>query len=295
MVNPMRRFVIVLASLALVAVSCSGGTDSGAGEPLIAASFYPLAWIAEEISGGAIKVVDLTPAGVEPHDLEMSPSQVGMIGEADLVLYIGGGFQPALEEVIKPSDAPALDVLEGMDLMEGGAQEGEARDPHVWLDPIRLSEIARRTALAMSEAFPDQSDELMQRAGALEDRLLELDRDLQDGLAECDRHEIVTSHAAFGYLADRYGLEQIAISGFSPEAEPSPGRIAEVIDLARAHGVTTIFFETLVSPDIAETIAGEIGVETAVLEPLETEPDEGDYLDAMARNLETLRRALGCT
>lgn len=295
MVNPMRRFVIVLASLALVAVSCSGGADSGAGEPLIAASFYPLAWIAEEISGGAIKVVDLTPAGVEPHDLEMSPSQVGMIGEADLVLYIGGGFQPALEEVITPSDAPALDVLEGMDLMEGEAQEGEVRDPHVWLDPIRLSEIARRTALAMSEAFPDQSDELMQRAGALEDRLLELDRDLQDGLADCDRHEIVTSHAAFGYLADRYGLEQIAISGFSPEAEPSPGRIAEVIDLARAHGVTTIFFETLVSPDIAETIAGEIGVETAVLEPLETEPDEGDYLDAMARNLETLRRALGCT
>lgn len=276
----------VLASLALIAASCGGGTDTGAGEPLIAASFYPLAWIAKEISGGAIEVVDLTPAGVEPHDLELSPSQVGMIGEADLVLYMGGGFQPALEEVIEPADAPALDVLEG---------EGEVRDPHVWLDPIRLSEIVERTALAMSEAFPDRSDELLQRADALGDRLLELDRDLQDGLADCDRHEIVTSHAAFGYLADRYGLEQIAISGFSPEAEPSPGRIAEVIDLARAHGVTTIFFETLVSPDIAETIADEIGVETAVLEPLETEPDEGDYLDAMARNLETLKRALGCT
>lgn len=290
MVGSMRRFVNVLASLALIAASCGGGTDTGAGEPLIAASFYPLAWIAKEISGGAIEVVDLTPAGVEPHDLELSPSQVGMIGEADLVLYMGGGFQPALEEVIEPADAPALDVLEGMDLTEGGA-----RDPHVWLDPIRLSEIVERTALAMSEAFPDRSDELLQRADALGDRLLELDRDLRDGLADCDRHEIVTSHAAFGYLADRYGLEQIAISGFSPEAEPSPGRIAEVIDLARAHGVTTIFFETLVSPDIAETIADEIGVETAVLEPLETEPDEGDYLDAMARNLETLKRALGCT
>lgn len=286
MVDSMRRFVIVLASLALIAASCGGGTDTGAGEPLIAASFYPLAWIAEEISGGAIEVVDLTPAGVEPHDLELSPSQVGMIGEADLVLYMGGGFQPGLEEVIEPADAPALDVLEG---------EGEVRDPHVWLDPIRLSEIVERTALAMSEAFPDRSDELLQRADALGDRLLELDRDLQDGLADCDRHEIVTSHAAFGYLADRYDLEQIAISGLSPEAEPSPGRIAEVIDLARAHGVTTIFFETLVSPDVAETIAGEIGVETAVLEPIETEPDEGDYLDAMARNLEALKRALGCT
>lgn len=295
MVDSMGRFVIVLASLALIAASCGGGTDTGAGEPLIVASFYPLAWIAEEISGGAIEVVDLTPAGVEPHDLELTPSRVGMIGEADLVLYMGGGFQPGLEEVIGPANAPALDVLEGMDLTEGGEQEGGARDPHVWLDPIRLSEIVERTALAMSEAFPDRSDELLQRAGALGDRLLELDRDLQDGLADCDRHEIVTSHGAFGYLAARYGLEQIAISGFSPEAEPSPGRIAEVIDLARAHGVTTIFFETLVSPDIAETIAGEIGVETAVLEPLETEPEEGDYLDAMVRNLEALRRALGCT
>ena len=290
MVDPMRRFVIVLASLALIAASCGGGTDKGASEPQIVASFYPLAWIAEQISGGAIEVADLTPAGVEPHDLELSPAQVGMIGEADLVLYMGGGFQPALETVIESEDASALDVLEGMDLTED-----EARDPHVWLDPIRLSEIVERTALAMSEAFPDHSDELLQRAGGLGDRLLELDRDLQDGLADCDRHEIVTSHAAFGYLAGRYGLEQIAISGLSPEAEPSPGRIAEVIDLARAHGVTTIFFETLVSPDIAETIAGEIGVETAVLEPLETEPDEGDYLDAMARNLEALRRALGCT
>ena len=286
MVDPMRRFVIVLVSLTLIAASCGGDTDTRAGEPLIAASFYPLAWIAEEISGGAIEVVDLTPAGVEPHDLELSPSQVGMIGEVDLVLYVGGGFQPGLEAVIEPAGAPPLDVLEG---------EGEARDPHVWLDPIRLSEIVERTALAMSEAFPEHSDELLQRAGALGNRLLELDRDLKDGLADCDRHEIVTSHSAFGYLAARYGLEQIAISGFSPEAEPSPGRIAEVIDLARAHGVTTIFFETLVSPDIAETIAGEIGVETAVLEPLETEPDEGDYLDAMARNLEALRRALGCT
>src|SRR5665811_2215729 len=105
MVDSMRRFVIVLASLALIAASCGGGTDTGAGEPLIAASFYPLAWIAEEISGGAIEVVDLTPAGVEPHDLELSPSQVGMIGEADLVLYMGGGFQPGLEEVIEPADA----------------------------------------------------------------------------------------------------------------------------------------------------------------------------------------------
>ncbi|MEO8323515.1 MAG: metal ABC transporter substrate-binding protein [Actinomycetota bacterium] len=293
----MRRLVIVLASLAMSAASCGGGTDTGAGEPLIAASFYPLAWIAEEISGGAIEVVDLTPTGVEPHDLELSPSQVGMIGQADLVLYMGEGFQPAVEEVIDPEDDSRLDVLEGMDLVEGegGEQEDGARDPHVWLDPIRLSEIVERTALAMSEAFPDESAELLERAATLGDRLLELDRDFQDGLASCERHEIVTSHGAFGYLAARYGLDQIAISGFSPEAEPSPRRIAEVIDLARAHGVTTIFFETLVSPDIAETIAGEIGVGTAVFEPIETEPEEGDYLDAMVRNLEALRRALGCT
>lgn len=286
----MRTLLLTLVSLALVATSCGGGDNPGASEDLVVASFYPLAWVAEEIAGDAAEVVDLTPSGVEPHDLELAPSQVGMIEEADVVVYMGEGFQPAVEEVVDLTTGSALDVLEGMALMEGE----DAHDPHVWLDPTTLADIVGRMADELAGAFPDRSDELKERATALQERLLELDRDLQAGLADCDRREIVTSHAAFGYLASRYDLEQIAISGLSPEAEPSPGRIAEVIDLARTRGVTTIFFETLVSPDIAETIADEIGVTTAVLEPIESRPAEGDYLAAMDRNLATLRSALGC-
>lgn len=282
--------LVLLAALALVATACSGGDDARS-ENLVVASFYPLAWVAEEITGGAVEVVDLTPSGVEPHDLELAPSQVGMIEDADLVLYMGEGFQPAVEDVVDPDSASAFDLLNGMDLLEG--EEGGA-DPHVWLDPQRLTQIVERTTEALTDAFPDKRDELEANANALGLRLVELDHALQDGLATCDRREMVTSHAAFSYLADRYGLEQIAISGMSPEAEPSPGRIAEVIDLARERGVTTIFFETLVSPDVAETIADEIGVGTAVLEPIETRPEQGDYVAAMMRNLEALQAGLGC-
>ncbi len=277
--------LVLLAALALVASACSGRDDPRS-EDLVVASFYPLAWVAEEIAGDTAEVLDLTPSGVEPHDLELAPSQVGMIEDADLVLYMGGGFQPAVEEVVDPNSASALDLLDGMDLLES--------DPHVWLDPTMLADIVGQTADQLTRNFPEASDSVNERATALEERLQELDRDFQTGLTKCARREIVTSHAAFGYLADRYDLEQIAISGFSPEAEPSPRRIAEVIDLARERGVTTIFFETLVSPDIAETIADEIGVTTAVLEPIETQPNEGDYLDAMQRNLTTLRTALDC-
>ncbi|MPZ69764.1 MAG: zinc ABC transporter substrate-binding protein [Actinobacteria bacterium] len=281
----MKKLALGLAVLALLAAACDGGDEPGP-EQLVVASFYPLAWVAEAIAGDAAEVVDLTPSGVEPHDLELAPSQVGMIEDADLVLYMGEGFQPAVEDVIDPESGSALDVLVGMALMEG--------DPHVWLDPTRLADAVDEILAALAKPYPDESASFEERAADLQDRLTRLDRTFEEGLADCARREIVTSHSAFGYLADRYDLEQIAISGLSPEAEPSPGRIAEVIDLARERGVTTIFFETLVSPDVAETIADEIGVTTGVLEPIETQPDEGDYVDAMERNLTALRSALGC-
>lgn len=275
----------LFAALALVAASCSGGGEARS-EDLVVASFYPLAWVAEEIAGDTVEVVDLTPSGVEPHDLELAPSQVGMIEDADLVIYMGEGFQPAVEDAVDPGSRSALDVLDGMPLMEG--------DPHVWLDPTRLADVVEEILAALVSAYPGERAGFEERAADLQNRLTRLDHLIEEGLADCARREIVTSHSAFGYLADRYTLEQIAISGLSPEAEPSPGRIAEVIDLARERGVTTIFFETLVSPDVAETIADEIGVTTAVLQPIETQPSDGDYLDAMGRNLDALRAALEC-
>jgi zinc transport system substrate-binding protein len=274
--------VLVLATL----VGCGGGASaSGSGETEVVAGFYPLAFAAEEIGRDRVAVTNLTPAGSEPHDLEVSPDDVAALRNADLVLLLGEGFQPQLEDAAGDGDA----VLEVLDTQGLALQPDE--DPHIWLDPLRYAAIARRIANALGEpaaARPFVAD------------LEALDEEFRQGLADCERRELVTSHEAFAYLADRYGLEQVAIAGLSPEAEVDPGRLEEVVDAVRESGATTVFVEPLVSPRIAETVARETGTETAVLDPLEGLSEEqaangDDYFSVMRRNLGALRTALGCS
>jgi zinc transport system substrate-binding protein len=285
-------------------------SHSNPDSPLVVAAFYPLEFLAARVGGEHIRVAGLTPSGVEPHDLELTARQVTTLLEADLLVYVGGGFQPAVEDLLEEVEGDQLDVLKETELIEGeGHEEGEEGhaeegeeghaeegefDPHVWLDPARMAEITRSVeqSLAVMDsanaaAFKDNADQLVAE-------LEELDAEFTAGLAECDRREIVTSHSAFGYLAARYNLEQHGISGLDPESEPSPQRLAEVARLAREEGVTTIFFERLLPPDLAETIARETGSTTAVLDPLESAPEAGDYLSAMGANLEALRTSLDC-
>jgi zinc transport system substrate-binding protein len=279
--------VLILFS-ALGAVSCGGGAEAGdEGETSVVASFYPLAFAAEQIGGSTVEVTNLTPPGAEPHDVELSVRDVERVRSADLVLYLGSGFQPAVERAVEGADVEAIDLLEGQTLLEG---QEEATDPHVWLDPLRYAELANRIAQALGG--PSAAD-------TFERRLRDLDADYERGLADCDRREIVTSHAAFGYLAERYRLMQIAITGVSPEAEPTPRELERVIAAVRARGATTVFFETLVSPRLAETVAREAGAHAAALDPLEglteDELDRGsDYFSVMQDNLRVLREALGC-
>jgi zinc transport system substrate-binding protein len=251
----------------------------------VVASFYPLAFAAEEVGDGRVEVSNLTPAGSEPHDLEVSPQDVAGIHDADLVLLLGRDFQPQLEDAAG-SGGGVLRLLDtpGLALHPDG-------DPHVWLDPLRYATIVGRIGQALHEATA---------AAGLQERLRALDREYRAGLADCERHEIVTSHEAFGYLAERYGLEQVAITGLSPEVEPEPAKLQHVVELVRARGVTTIYFETLVSPRIAETVARETGAKTAVLDPIEgLTKDElaggDDYFSLMRKNLRTLREGLGCS
>jgi zinc transport system substrate-binding protein len=255
------------------------------GKETVVASFYPLAYAAEEVGDGSVDVQNLTPAGAEPHDIEISPQDVAAIREADLILLLGRGFQPQLEDaagggkkVLRLLDTPGL----------GLHPDG---DPHVWLDPIRYAKIVGRIGQALQR--PDA-------AARLQARLRALDGEYRTGLAHCERREIVTSHEAFGYLAERYGLEQVAITGLSPEVEPEPAKLQHVVQLVRERGVTTIYFETLVSPRIAETVARETGAKTAVLNPIEgltkNEISQGeDYFSLMRKNLGTLREGLGCS
>lgn len=285
-----RRLLPLVALCPLLLAACGSGLDAGAaaGTPLdVVAGFYPYAFVAERVGGDDVAVTNLTARGAEPHELELSPQQVAALAEADLVLY-SAGFQPAVDQAVEQQAADrSFDVLSAVALRTGA-------DPHLWLDPIRLAQVADTVADQLAERAPETADAFRGRADALTVELSALDAELEQGLASCTRTDMVTSHDSFGYLADRYGLEQVAISGLSPEDEPSPRRLAEVVQLAKEAGVTTIFFEELVSPRVAESLAREVGAEARVLSPLEGPPEDGDYLSAMRTNLGTLRTALDC-
>jgi zinc transport system substrate-binding protein len=286
------RVLASLGSMLLSALALTGcgGSGSTSGRPTVVASFYPLAWVAERVAAPGTRIGDLTPAGAEPHDLELTPSDLEELQSADLVLYLGHGFQPAVEKAIAGRSRPSLDLLAAQKLRPG-AEEGVTADPHVWLDPNRLASIAIAVGTALHR----------QRAAAnLAAKLGGLDREFRTGLAHCRRHEIVTSHAAFGYLAGRYGLEQVSLAGLSPEAEPSPRDLEKLVDEVRRTGARVVFTETLVSSRLADTIAREAGVATEVLDPIEglTKDEVGageDYVSRMRWDLAALRKALGCS
>ena len=278
--------------IALGVGACGPGSDGESGDSTtIVAAFYPLAYAAEQIGGPQVDVVNLTPPGTEPHDVELSARDVERVRSADFVFYIGSGFQPALEDALEGSKATAVDLLEGLRLREAADTEEDVDvDPHVWLDPLRYAEMSDRIGRALGRA---------ERAATFRAQLESLDREYEAALSQCRRREIVTSHAAFGYLAERYRLEQIAITGLSPEAEPTPRELEDVVEDVRRHDATTVFFETLVSPRLAETVARETGASTAVLNPLEGLTEEElargeDYFSLMLANLKTLRQALEC-
>lgn len=272
----------------------------------VSVGFYPYQFVTERVGGDDVVVTNLTQPGGEPHDLELTPQQVVGLSQADLVVY-SRGFQPAVDVTVdQQASDNALDVLTTVELREAGEHGEEddehsddehddgAGDPHVWLDPVRLATIAQSVADALAERAPDRAEAFRSRAADLTAELDTLDGALRDGLATCERREIVTSHDAFGYLAGAYGLEQVAINGLSPEQEASPARLAEVAQYAKDNRVTTIFFEELVSPKVAESLAREVGAEATELFPLEGAPETGDYLTAMQANLATLRTALDC-
>jgi zinc transport system substrate-binding protein len=316
----LSRIVLLCAvGGSVLAAGCGGAAEEG---DSVVAAFYPLAYAAREIAPEGTTVSNLTPPGAEPHDLELTARDVERLRDASLVIYVGGGFQPAVEDALAGRNEPELDVLDAVALLPGAApgheeqqteHGGEELDPHVWLDPLRYAAVVRSIAGALGR--PQSADPLVER-------LEVLDRELERGLAHCERREIVTSHAAFGYLAARYGLEQVPLVGVTPEAEPSagdleqlveevrgtgvspeaelrPAELEEVIEHVEETGATTVFFETLVSPRLAETVARETGARTAVLNPVEgltpeQEEDGIDYFDLMRENLATLRQALEC-
>ena len=307
----MLRTGLAVACSFLAVTGCGNGvqesarTDAsttGTAQLQVATAFYPLEFLAQRVGGGAASVENLTEPGAEPHDLELTPRQLARLAEDDLVVYLAG-FQPAVDEAVQQQakdaalDVGAVTPLQSgyVPIEEGVAEPDEVGpDPHVWLAPLRYAEIADAVAARMGRLAPDQAQSFTTRAKELRTELQALDAELKAGLTGCARTQIVTSHNAFGYLASAYGLEQVSITGLTAGAEPSPGRLAEVATYAKANGVTTIFFEELVSPSVAQSLAAEVGAKAVELSPLEGAPESGDYFSQMRQNLATLRTALGC-
>ena len=287
---PRRRLAIpvIIACAVLVAgcVSRTATTRDGTEGIKVVAGFYPLAELAHQIGGDRVEIANLTPAGAEAHDLELTPSQVDEVLDADLVLFAGGGFQPALEDAAgRRAGEAAVDL----------AADSKG-DPHFWLSPQRLASAVPKVRTALSELDPANAALFQRNAARLGEALAELHEEFSAGLAECDRRTFVTTHAAFGQLAEAYDLRQESLAGLSPESEPDPGRLGELADKISQLGVTTVFVEPLAPRAAAETLAREADIEIAELDPLESlRPDsEGDYFTVMRANLAALREGLGC-
>ncbi|MER7833304.1 metal ABC transporter substrate-binding protein [Streptomyces sp. NPDC095602] len=327
--------VLGLVTLSACSGSSGGAEKNKDGKLDVVASFYPMQFLAEQIGGDKVSVTTLTRPGVEPHDLELKPRQIAGLQDAGFILYLKG-LQPAVDEAVKQSgvknavDAATLTTLETHGTSEDhSAHEGEAHtdeahegethegethegethegghehdhseaggDPHIWLDPVKYAEVAKGVGDRLAKADPDNAatyekntDELVKKLGAL-------DTSFREGLKNTTTRTFITTHSAFGYLAERYGLDQEGIAGLDPESEPSPARVKELQQIAKKEKVTTVFFETLASDRTARTLAKDTGLKTDVLDPLEgiTDRSKGaDYLEVMRANLTALQKALG--
>ncbi|KQP25526.1 metal ABC transporter substrate-binding protein [Aeromicrobium sp. Leaf272] len=323
------RPAVLLSSCALVLAGC-GSSGGSTDDVSVVTSFYPVQFVTERVAGDRAEVTNLTAPGGEPHDLELSPRQVAAVQDADLVVY-QSQFQTAVDEAVEQADrtkGTTIDSAEGVTLIEESEEEAEGEDhaheegdehaheegdeheghdhghdhggvdPHLWLDPTNLVPVTEHVRDALVEIDPDHADEYRANAAALVEDLTTLDEDLTTGLADCKVRDIVTSHAAFAYLAQAYDLTQIPIAGIDPGTEPSAAQLATISDLVRTDGITTVFTETLVSPAVANTVAREAGVETATLDPIEgltKATSDEDYLSIMRTNLATLQKANDCS
>ena len=320
--------------LSLTACSALSTESSGSDAPKdasgtlsVAVSFYPIQYLAETIGGDHVSVTSLTPTDVEPHDYDLSGKEViSTLEGSSLVAYVAG-FQPSLDKAVTQISGPTVVDLSGeVDLQhhegvededehgegsdnatekatekatgeaghEGHDHDAGSLDPHFWLDPVRMKSAATAVEEALAAADPDNADDYKANLDSLTTTLDGLDSSYKGGLAQCERKTFITSHSAFGYLADRYGLTQVSISGIDPESSPSAAEIAAAKKAVEDTGATTIFTEELVSPETAEAVAGETGATTAVLSPIESAPEESDYAGTMSKNLDELRTALAC-
>ena len=280
----MFRRLAVLSVLLLVPLAACGSPDGG--KPSVVASFYPLEFLTRSIAGDTVRVVDITAPGVEPHDFEPKVEQTAAIADADLVIY-SRGLQPAVDDAVAQNARASLDVSKVVDLEHG--------NPHFWLDPLRMEKAAVALEARLAKISPEHAEEYAANLATLRTRLRAVDEQYRTRLQGCARDLVVTSHDAFGYQ-ERYGLRFAPITGLSPDSEPSPKHLSQLRDLIEKEGITTVFSETIASPKMADTLAHDLGLTAAVLDPIEglQKGSTDDYLSLMESNLVALEKANGC-
>jgi zinc transport system substrate-binding protein len=303
---------IALFVIAYFVFNMTSGNKSGSSTAQVSASFYPLYFFSSEISKDRGEVFNITPAGVEPHDYDPTPQDIVKLKASKMVVVNGAGFEPWLDKLEgELKDVTIVNTSEGIELQEGieeheeegeehEEEEGERLDPHVWLSPRLAKAQVERILQGYLQIDSGNRSFYENNAKELSQKLDDLDSKFRDGLATCSQKDFITSHAAFGYLANEYDLNQVAISGLSPDEEPTPAQLAEVTNFARENNVKYIFFETLLSPKLSETIAREVGAQTLVLDPIEGLSDDDikqgkNYFTVMESNLQNLQTALECS
>lgn len=339
--NAARRLAAAggAAALTIATVGCGSGTatDDAGARLQVAVAFFPLGELARNVAGAAlgtsVDVVSIVPPGEQAHDFEPTPRQIDDLDEADVVVYLGNGFQSGIEKAIDslPGSVTRVDLLDSVDLIEVGTELGPddhageesgdhageqagdhaddhagegSLDPHVWLSPRRMALMADVVADTIATALDEAGDstgatQVREGAEAYVASLTALDTEFADGLRTCEQTILVTGHHAFGYLADDYGLTQVSISGISPSEEPSAETLEEIADFATTNGISTIFFEENLPADLSRTVADEIGASTARLDPIEAPSTDqleagATYVSLMGENLDALRTGLGC-
>ncbi|MCM3628395.1 metal ABC transporter substrate-binding protein [Paenibacillus glycanilyticus] len=308
----LKKSIVLGAGLALLLSGCGNQAKESSGQAAklkVVTTFYPMYEFSKQVAGEHADVIALIPSGAEPHDWEPSAKDMAAIKDADVFVYNGiveGWVDSALSSAANDQRV-VVEASKGISLMEGEEHEHAEEeheheeeshlDPHVWLDPVLAEQEVRAIQAAFEKADPANKEDYQSNADSYIAKLQELDRAFAEGLSDTKHKEFVTQHAAFGYLAKQYGLTQIPIAGLSPEQEPSPDEMAEVVEFTKEHQVKTIFFETLVDPKVAQVVADEIGAATDVLNPLEGLTDEDlknnlDYIGIMTNNLAALKKAL---
>ena len=325
----MKKIICAAAIAALALGGCSSTAKNGkdaSGKVDAVASFYPLAYVTSQVGGDLVNVTNLTPSG-EAHDVELSSKDLTTMSQADALIYLSG-FQAAVDDAVKEA-APknTLDVARAAKLKRLSAEEAAeheaeheheheheadhdheadheeghdhhhhgAFDPHFWLDPQRLSQVVPQVVTALTKADPDHGDTFKKNGEALQAKLATLDKDYRTGLNKCATPTAITAHEAYGYLADRYGFEQVGVKGVDPEAETSLTRLQEVANIAKAKKVNVLFSESALGDKDTKTLAEQLGIKSEVLDPLETQVDKNrDYLQVMHDNLGKLSKAMKC-